>query len=186
MRCDLKTLLKGAVLGGLVFFFWGNISWMVIGWHKSYMLELPNEEVFSNVIKQSVPKNGLYVIPYHDGSDHEAAAQKMQEGPFAYMALSPQGLNMNMLPFMLRSIFFNMFMAMLATFLLLQIAEYSFFHKVLFVKMIGLSAGIWTIFSNWNWWNFPGLYLVINFFDVAIAWGLMGVVLSKFVVKKTV
>lgn len=115
----LKTLAKGAIIGGLVFFVWTNISWMAIGWHNSYMSAVPDEVVFAEAIRAKIPASGLYFIPWHDGSsDWDEVRKKTEQGPFAYMMITPGGKSMSMAPFMIRSLIWNCLLALIMTWLL--------------------------------------------------------------------
>ena len=64
---------KGALVGGVIFFVWMSISWMVIGWHQSYMKQLPNEAAVALELKSQVKEDGLYVFPYFKRSGDKAA-----------------------------------------------------------------------------------------------------------------
>jgi hypothetical protein len=181
---DIKTLIKGAIIGGLIFFVWTNVSWMAIGWHNSYMSAVPNEEVFAESIREEIPKSGLYFVPWHDqSSDWDEVMKKTEKGPFAYMMITPHGKSMSMALPLLMSLIFNCFLAMLGTWLLLQTSGLSFLGRVGFVVVVGLSGSSWLVFANWNWWGFPTTYLIVNLVDLGIAWTLMGFGLARFVVR---
>jgi len=181
---DLKTLIRGAVIGGVIYFVWTNISWMALGWHNAYKKPVPNESAVAEVIRSEFPEEGLYFIPWHDkDGDPEVLQQKMETGPFAFMMIQPKGMSFNMGAFMGRSFLLNCLMAMLATWLLLHTSGLSFCQKVGFVIGVGLCGSSWMVFANWNWWGYPNTYLIVNILDLIAAWTLVGLGLSKFVVK---
>ena len=70
-----KTLLKSAVIGGLIVFIWGLFSWMVFPWHQSCLNKFSNESEVADVLRDNAPKPGMYVLPntfcYKDGSSHQ-------------------------------------------------------------------------------------------------------------------
>lgn len=177
------TVLKGALVGGLIFFIWTNISWMAIGWHNSYISQSPNEDSFAQAIQTEIQESGLYLIPYHDGSDPEAAMAKMEQGPFAYMMIHPNGKESNMGVFMIRSLIMNFLMAGLATWLLLQTTGLSLVKRALFVGVVGLAGGAWPSFAFWNWWGFPMQYFIVHAMDTALGWTVTGFAIAKFVTK---
>ena len=179
------TLLKGGLIGGLIFFVWTSISWMAIGWHNSYMSAVPDEDVFAESIRTEIPETGLYFIPWHDGtSDWDEVRMKTERGPFAMMMITPRGKSMSMGLPMARSLILNFVLAGLATWLLLQTTALLFFRRVMFVAAVGLIGSSWLVFANWNWWGFPDAYLVVNLIDLVIVWSLVGLGLAKFVVKE--
>ena len=182
---DAMTLIKGALIGGLIFFVWTNISWMAIGWHNSYMSAVPNEDGFAESIRTEIPESGLYFVPWHDGtSDWDEVRKKTERGPFALMMITPQGKSMSMVLPMARSLILNCVLATLATWLLLQTSGLLFFRRVLFVASVGLIGSGWLVFANWNWWGYPDTYLVVNLIDLGIVWSLVGLGLARFVAKE--
>lgn len=178
---------KGGLLGGLVFFVWMNISWMLIGWHQAYMKPVGNEMELIQAIRSTVTEPGMYFIPYHDQKsanyDQQEFMQKMQTGPFAKMMIYPNGLPCNMTQMMLISFLISCLLSSLITFLLELTRRLTLAQKVMFVELVGLVGSASLILGNWNWWGYPHLYVVVNLIDAAISWSLVGLVLGKFVVK---
>lgn len=52
-----KSLLLGAILGGLTAFIWSSISWEVLGWHEKPMLAFQNEDEVAAVIASHTPQS---------------------------------------------------------------------------------------------------------------------------------
>lgn len=179
MKC-----LKGAIVGGVIFFVWMNVSWMFIGWHQSYMKQVPNEAYLSQALKASVSESGLYFIPFHGkGGDQEAFKNQMKKGPFAKMLLAPDGKDFNMGKMMGFGFLISCLLGGLLTCLLSFTSGLSLLQKVMFSKLAGLLGSSWFLLSDWNWWGMPCLYVVINLVDMAIAWSLMGFGIAKWVDK---
>jgi len=59
----VKKLLLGTVLGGLIVFAWGAISWMVLPWHAATLQAFTNEAAVSKVIQANAPQPGVYFLP---------------------------------------------------------------------------------------------------------------------------
>ncbi len=51
----LKRLLAGTVLGGLVMFAWGAVSWMLLPWHQPALQSFANEEVVAAGARRRAP-----------------------------------------------------------------------------------------------------------------------------------
>jgi hypothetical protein len=54
----------------------------------------------------------------------------------------------------------------------------SFWRRVTFVMLLGLFAGFVGPFSEWNWWNFPFGFTIVNVIDLCVTWFLAGLVLA--------
>lgn len=179
------TLMKGALVGGLILFFWTNISWMMIGWHQAYMKPVPNEAILGKGIKTAISENGLYVLPHHKkGDDMETMKKQLREGPFAYMMIMPNGKEFGLGKMMVRGFLFSCLVGLIATWLLLQTSGLSLWQKVGFIKVVGLIGTGSVFFAHWNWWSFPNTYLLVNIVDQGFAFGWLGLGLSKLVVNK--
>ncbi len=179
--------LKGSLLGGIVFFLWMNISWMLIGWHQAYMKPVGNETELAQAIRSTISEPGMYFIPYHnqknDKNDHAEFMQKMETGPFAKMMIYPNGKPFSMGNMLLVSFLISCLLSGLITFLLELTKKLTLAQKVMFVELVGLVGSSSLILGDWNWWGYPPLYVVVNLIDVAISWSLVGLVLGKFVIK---
>lgn len=180
----MKVLIKGALIGGLIAFFWMNFSWMILPWHMNTISTLSNEAPVAEALKNNVPKDGLYIVPWTMDHSEEAMAahsQKMENGPYAYMVVHPKGLKMNMPKMMLFGLLFNIFVAFMLTYLLTKTKGLSYIQKVGFVKISALTGALVIVVPNLIWWHFPLDYAVVTIVDTAITWGLAGLVIGKIV-----
>lgn len=181
----VAKLVKGALVGGVVYFLWSFLSWMVLPWHESYMKKLPNEEPVAAAIKANVSEPGLYMTPWHEkGADQAAMQASMKAGPVGVMMLHPQGMDCSMALPLIRAFLMTCLMSLLATYLLMQTRGLSFYRRMGFVKKVGLVGSLWFIFCNWNWWGYPAMYFVVNVADQLVGWSLVGAAIAKFVVKE--
>ena len=56
-------VLIAAILGGLVFFFWGFVAHEVLGLGQVGIKDLPNEQVVLPVLSSSITEPGFYFFP---------------------------------------------------------------------------------------------------------------------------
>jgi hypothetical protein len=183
-----KSLLLGAILGGLAAFIWSSISWELFGWHEKPMLAFQNEDDLATVIQLHTTQSGVYLLPGApriEGmtADQKKAAQatlitKMQKGPIVFAAIRrdgfgsyPRGLIIQFLSLVAA--------AFLLTWMLLQTSGLSYAGKVIFLAVAGLAASVIVDLPNWNWWGFSGSYTVINLVDSALTWMFAGFVIAK-------
>jgi hypothetical protein len=54
----------------------------------------------------------------------------------------------------------------------------SFRRRVIFVVLLGVFAGFMYPFSEWNWWQYPLGYTLVNFADGILTWFFAGLVLA--------
>lgn len=179
-----NKILKGAILGGITYFVWMNISWMGIGWHSSYMKSFSDETSVATALRGAASSDGIYALPDPKNcTSPDQMMAKMKAGPFAYIMLRPNGRSTSMGMMMVLGLIASCFWSAIATFLLLRTTGLSLFQKIGFVKISGLLGTLSVYFAQWNWWGFSETYVLVNVIDQGIAWGLVGLVLGKFVVR---
>ena len=184
----LKSLVLGAILGGLVAFLWSSLSWEVLGWHERTMLNFKNDDEVSAVIASHSVEDGTYLLPgaqltasmtaEEKKQSQAVLMQKMQKGPIMVAALRRSGFGSfsRALVIQLLSL---MAAAFLLTWLLLQTGGLSYARRVIFLAVAGLAASVIVDLPNWNWWGFSGAYTAVNLADSTITWMLAGLVIAK-------
>ena len=180
----MKVLIKGALLGGLVAFIWTNLSWMVLPWHQMTISTLPNEAPIAEALKNNVKENGLYILPWTTEKTGEAMAevnQKMENGPYAYMVVYPNGFKKSMPKMMLWGLLSNVLIAFMLTYLLTKTRGLSYIQKVGFVKMAAIAGSLVIVVPNLIWWQFPLAYTLVTIVDTALTWGFAGLAIGKIV-----
>lgn len=189
-----KCWFQCTVLGGLIVFVWGIISWLVLPWH-SYSVERFNDEAqVASVILNNAPTNGIYVLPNVYGNKIAGTTQEvnqelvisdeiMHNGPHMFAAIRLQGKN----PYSygagyFRALLFNFAAAFVITWLLLKTKNQDYMDRVWFVTAIGVVGGILFFLPSWNFMCFPIGYAVVGILDFAIGWFLAGLAIAKYCV----
>ena len=100
----MKKYLWPAVLGGVVIFVWGMISWMVLPWHEMTIKSFADEDAVAEAISANTSERGIYYYPGHpdmegmSAEEREAAEEahmaKWQKGPNIFVAYNPYGGSM--------------------------------------------------------------------------------------------
>ena len=183
-----KSLVLGAILGGLAAFVWSSISWEVLGWHEKTMVSFQNEDEVSTVIASHATKDGTYILPAAPSSEglnsnqtkemQAALIAKMQKGPIMVAAVRRGGFG-SFRRTMVIQLVSLMAAAFLLTWLLLQTSGLSYARRVAFLAVSGLAASVIVDLPNWNWWGFSGEYTAVNLADSAVTWLLAGLVIAK-------
>jgi hypothetical protein len=184
----MKSLLLGAILGGIAAFIWSTISWTVLRWHEKPMLHFQNEDEITEAISSHAPQSGIYILPAGPSQEGMTAEQKkaaqaavmekMQKGPMMFAAVRPGGFGSYAHGLIIQFLSL-MAAAFLLTWLLLQTSGLSYPRRVLFLAVAGLAASVIVDIPNWNWWGFSGVYTAVNLADFTLTWLFAGLVIAK-------
>ncbi|MBI5274489.1 MAG: hypothetical protein HY860_05500 [Chlamydiales bacterium] len=180
----LKSVIKGAIVGGIVAYIWSFASWMVLPWHNDLFHSFKSEQYVASVIKENSPEKGVYLIPFLDmkkaqKNDYKKQADAMRKGPVVFAVVSPTGAAP-----MGAGHFVSNFLTQVAGGALVGMILYlscchNYFGRVMIVLFTGLFAGIITYLPAWTWWNFPCDYTIVSILDVTIGWLIVGLILAK-------
>ena len=182
----MKNILLAALLGALVAFIWGALSWAVLPFHMMSMHKMKNEDQMIEMMKQNISKTRVYAFPGWDENapdkkaQEQAVGQKFRTGPSGWVFYHAEGREL-MDPKQYISGFLIAFIgASLAAFALALAADKlpRYFHRVLFVMMIGLFAAVETDLTYWNWMWFPTKWSLLFMSDHVITWFLAGLLIA--------
>lgn len=185
MRIGLNGLL-----GGIVMFVWGAVSWMALPWHESSLKNMPNDAAVIRAMQESKAESGVYHYPGFPVCDakgevteaeQEAWVEKCRQGPWiSLMVYSEQGNE----PFAPRQFIvgflLNVATAMLAAYLLSLAAPAlrGYGQRVIFVTLLGLFGALISTLPDWNWYMFPAEFVIPTVLDHIMGSLLAGLVLA--------
>lgn len=167
----MKLFISGLV-GGIILFMWGNISWMVLPWHGSTFQGLKNEKVVISTLSEG--PSGVYLIPDLKKKGEDCCKYK---GPSALIVWNKEGFDMGKK--MLFALLGNIFCALLAAYLLSISTIKEFKKQMLFFIGLGLFAGLAVTLPNMIWWSFPLDHTMVGMTDLLIGSALSGAAISK-------
>jgi hypothetical protein len=168
----MKNMLLSLV-AGIVLFVWGFVSWVVLPWHMAVANRFTDEAAVSRVLKENSPQAGVYYLPFSE-KDH---------GPNmvgAFANVLPQGTEMNMNRQMAVGVVTQVLSAFLVLGLLGMRSGLSYWGKVGFFALAGLTIGFVSHAPYWNWFGFPAPYVGVTIADGVIGWTLAGLAVAKF------
>jgi len=126
----------------------------------------------TTTIAQYAPNDGIYVI---------TPCETKKDDPFIFVNIR-RGINCtSMIRPMVTGILMQMAAAFLITYLLLQAKPMKYWSRVWFVTIIGCVVAILGILPNWNWWQFPTAWTMLEIFDIVVGWFLGGIVIAKLI-----
>jgi len=182
-----KSLLLGTLLGGIIAFFWSWVSWDVLPWHESNLLAFQNEDMVAHAITANTTQSGIYLFPggpapglSKEQKKAAAATQmaKMGQGTIIFAAVR-RSEGFSFASGLIKQISSQLLAAFLMTWLLLQTRGLSFWGRVGFLTVAGLTASVICDLPNWNWWGFSTRYTIVQLADNALTWYLAGLAIAK-------
>ena len=185
----MKSLVLGALLGGLVAFAWSFVSWMVLPWHNPGMISFGNETAVARVLMDNATTSGMYILPgvpagyaKMQGAEKKAAEEAMEQRaktmPFFYGVVLRRA-DFDMGKQMAVSVVFDILAALLVTMLVMRTGGMTYAGRVMFIVTVALAAAVMCVLPNWVWWHYPTTVVVVGMADVVIAWLLAGLVIAK-------
>jgi hypothetical protein len=180
-----KSMSKCAVVGGIIVFIWCMISWMVFPWHKATFQRFKNESEVASVIKSNAMESGMYMLPSYktDRDDSYQRQMKSQEmmrtGPFVFASVKLDGMNPKSAGPYIGALIIDIVSAYLIVWLLFKTKGLKYMQQTGFVAMVGLTAGVISLFPAWNWMGFSWSYVIVGICDMVIAWFLAGLAIAK-------
>lgn len=182
-----KALIKGGLLGGLILFLWGNISWMLIPWHSMTLNKINNETVVMQSITSNAPKSGVYVIPNMMQQNKSEATNKSameMKGPFIFASVHLES-DLSMNSALIYYLIMQIIAAFLVTWLIAKTKGSSYFCRVGYAVLFALAAGFVCYLPSWNWFGFPLPYVLVGMADLIIGWFLAGLLIAKVTARVT-
>lgn len=177
-----KGLVRAALIGGVILFVWGFISWMVLPWHRMQYHRFKDERQVQQVIKQNAPEAGVYVLPHCCNQDKEELSSLKNEGPVLYGVVRMTGYHMGAKPLII-SLITQILGAAVIAWMLMQTKYKEYKDKVFFVTVAGFLVGLLGLVPGWNWWGFPMSYTLVMWLDLVIGWFLAGLAMGKLLKK---
>jgi hypothetical protein len=184
----MTKVIVGGLVSGLVVFFWGFVSHMVLPLGEMGIRQIPNEGPVIGAMRDTIREPGFYFFPGMDKgkqaseSDQQAWEAKMKEGPAGVLIIQPKGAEA-MSPRQLGTeVATNIAAALLAALLLSQVRTDSrYWGRVAFVTLLGIFGFVTISVPYWNWYGFPTDFTTAEAIDQAAGWLLAGLVLAAIV-----
>lgn len=185
----MKQLIIGSLVGALILFFWGFLSWTLLPVHfKSYHYTPAQDSVMS-LINSSNLESGAYLMPMADNrtgdyygtympamkKNHEA----MKGKPFVSVFYSKEGIDSNPLR-MLSGLLINLISVLCASIILFAANARSggFFGRWWIVMLIAAIISLEGQMIGVNWLGVPWHFAIGLIFDHMVGWALCGAWLS--------
>lgn len=177
----MKTLLKGGILGGLVLFVWGAVSWMCIPWHLKVFNDFENEAAVTKAITAQALKSGVYMLPgiaERHKKDADAAMDKGMKAPLVMATVRLED-SLPMKRLMINEFIIQILAAFLVTAWMARVKGVGYMGRVIYVTLFGLAAGMVSYLPLWNWFGFSLAYTAVAMADLVLGWYFAGFVIAR-------
>ena len=169
----MRSIVLAALLGAVVMFLWGWLSWAVLPWQMAVSNRFADEAAMQQALKMNGPKTGVYYLPF------ESADERPGE-PAAFVNLRPDGWGMSIARTMIVGLIGLFVAALLVLWLLGRARIPTYGGRVGFIALAGLAIAFYGNFVYWNWYGFPTSYTIVQMLDALIGWALAGLVMARF------
>ncbi len=187
----LKVLIA-AILGGVIFFAWNSVSWMVLPWHQQTINHFDNDQAIMEVLSANAnaEKGGIYLLPKMEHKTKASAVDEMlaesadsqvSQEPFAFISYKPQGSGRSMEDSMKFALINSILASIFIVILLSGTSDLSYMARVFYVVMIGFVGALLGHVPNWIWWGFDGGYTLVMVADTLVGWFLAGLIIAAFI-----
>jgi small-conductance mechanosensitive channel len=189
-----KRILVSSLIGAIVAFAWMWLSWMVMPWHDNVLNKVTDEAAVAQVLLSNAPKAGIYVVPSFipDRSkssedikkDMQQVHEKIEKGPFAFVAIQPQGVKGTMFLPMVLAFSLYFIVALIISMILSKIGQ-SFGCRATSAVLISLLLGLFSNAPNYIWWHFASDYTVLMLIDTVVPWTIAGLLMARILGNKS-
>ena len=176
----MKKILIAALVGGVVAFLWGFVSWSALGFSHAYTHEFANEEAVMAALGEA-PEPGFYLVPgMRDSSGEMREMDAWQEmssaGPYAQVLLQPAGMEHSPALMLPRGLLLEVIAALLIALLVAGTGpSASFAGRARVGFLMGLFAGLVGPMINWNFMGAPTDWSLFLVMDTLVTWTLAGI-----------
>jgi hypothetical protein len=182
---DMKKLIIGALVGGLVIFIWQTLSWTVLNLHHASQEYTPKQDSILSYLGTQFSEDGSYLLPaYPKGTSREEMEKKMETTkgkPWAQIQYH-KALDVNMGSNIARGLIVDIIMVAFLCWILMRISAPTFgtiFTACLFTGIIVFINSPYTI----HIWYLKA-DIMAHLYDALISWALCGIWLGWWLSRK--
>ncbi len=177
----MKKKLLGALVGAVIAFAWGYVSWQVLPWHEWSMKSFEQGgAAVTDAIKKEALTSGLYSLPNFDKdartdkAKHEAWMKQAHEGPAAFVAVRLEGMRFDLIGTLVGQFITQFLVAFLGVWLLTKTIIVPVVQKAVFISVVVASGVFLFNMGGWIWCGIPSVSVLIAVVDALVAWFLAG------------
>ncbi|PCJ81036.1 MAG: hypothetical protein COA49_06965 [Bacteroidetes bacterium] len=179
---SMKNHILFTLIGGVILFIWGFLSWAGINFHIDEQAYTPLETEILSAIAETGLEPGMYALGQGDAtlgqegqiSDWEANFKGKPWGVLNYIETADMSMGLNLF----RGFSMNLFVTALLFMILNQIKELDYKKSIMICVGIGLITFMMEFYNGYIWFKSPGIYA--HLIDAIIPWTFLGMLGGKF------
>ncbi len=175
----MGRVVAAGLVGGLVAFAWGTISWMALPWHSQTLRAFTDEVAVARVVREQAPQPGVYLLLPDHWATPTPEQRTIPKGFMLYGVLRHESPEMPI--YYIRGLILMMVGAFLPAYLVSQTPLAGYWARVRFIAFVAFIAGVLTRLPDWHWWSFSTSHTLIGVCDLVLTWFLVGLVIARIV-----
>lgn len=179
----MKKLIIGAVVGGILLFFWQFLSFTVLNLHSSMQAHTPKQDEIIQYLNNNL-EEGFYFMPTYPPGTNMEDANKMMEAysgkPWAQVYLH-KSMNTNMTSNMARGLVVDILAVLCLAWLFGKFTDTSLQNIFIASLAVGLLSYMTTSYLNAIWFE---THSIPDLIDAVVGWGIVGLWLGWWINKK--
>jgi len=183
-----KREIISIIIGTILLFIWGAVSWMALPFHGSAMNNIPEGAIDTEELKKLMPESGVYHLPGMPEDNSEAAMKKVEDqleaGPRITMMVYKNAPTKLFDPkdFII-GLIYNLFTVLLAFFVISKLRNKDLKSIMMASLALALLVIVIADLSMVNWFMFPMDYTFANIIDRVVSFGLLGLLFGYYTFK---
>jgi hypothetical protein len=185
-------VIFSAIIGGILVFAWGLVSWMHLPYHAQSIHQFKDEAAVTTFFQGQVEQSGIYVLPFvpfdtaSKSADEKKAIweevqKKQQTGPMVFASVALEGTQHSMNTAMVYSLILQITGAFIISLMLWCSCCSGYLCRVSTVSAIGVLVGLLGSFPNFIWWKFSLPFVLTCAADAFIGWTIAGLLMAAIV-----
>lgn len=187
-------LILAALIGAVVLFAWGFVSYVVLDYHWRVVHPMPQEDKVVPMLSSAIPRTGVYLIPVPMADptaapteeEQKAWAAKHESGPIGMVFWRTQGAKPMEPKVFIRGLAINFIAAMCAAMVarFAAVAGAGLGRRWASIMLMAMFAGAAVNLTNWNYWYLPEDYTMVMVMDLLVGWALAGLPIAWMVGRR--
>ena len=176
----MKKTLLFTLIGGVIIFAWGFISFAMPNFHKAGVEHTPLQDELLAAIEKSGLEEGMYYLGQPewglDKEEYDEAMEKYEGKPWAILNYQEEN-NSSMAMNMVRGFIIDLIVALLFFWIIRQQKNGTLLKRVFLGVAIGLIGFLAIPYTGYIWFREPDIWAYM--LDGVVPWALLGVVGHK-------
>ncbi|MHA8071682.1 hypothetical protein V7S77_07165 [Aquirufa ecclesiirivi] len=181
----MKRTIIGAVVGGLIIFFWQAASHVAFNLHEPSQMYTASQDSVLNVLAKHLKKEGGYILPRMENEQDMAKADEFTKSvtgkPWARIQYY-SNYNISMQDNMIRGLIVDIFLVFLVIYLIRQLKTPTMKTILGMCLVIGVLVFTNSTYTQHIW--YPVFDLRAELIDLIVSWGLCGLWLGWYLPRR--